>query len=358
MEIVFFIVGLLFAGIGGYMLWDARRFARGAVKGEGLVIGFAVNERRGKSGNRTTYSPVIRYRYQGEDYEFTGRIGSSHVRRSIGDPAAILISPDDPADARLDGPGMQIFGGVFLVLGLGTMAVFFAVFDFSLLSLVIAGGVIAILAFQVKAKLRRHDIHGLEDMKSALAAAGQGRRPAAPGSAGEKSRPIITDPEVFGSRRKRNKTPAWVLALILLIGLGVLVGGGYVAKQRAGFLSEARPAVGEVIDFNRRTSTSDGKTKTTWYPIVRYRPAGRDAPVTFQHDTGSSAPAYRRGESVTVLYTPGDPDQAIIDEGLMNWLGPGIMILVGGVFTLAGGLGVRSRLKQRRREPEDVELEF
>lgn len=356
MEIVFFIVGLIFAALGGYMLWDALRFARTAVGGEGLVIGFAVNERRGKSGSRTTYSPVIRYRHQGEDYEFTGRLGSSHVKRSIGDPAAILISPDDPADARLDGPGMQIFGGILLILGLGTMTVFFTVFDFSLLSLVIAGGVVAALAFQVMTKLRKRGIHGVEDMKNALAAAGQGRHRNEPGSAGRESRQIITDPGAF--ENKRRKTPGWVLVVILLVGLGVLVGGGFVAKQRGEFLSDARQATGEVIDFKRRTSTSDGKTTTTWYPIVRYRPPGHDAPVTFQHDTGSSSPAYNRGESVAVLYAPENPDEAIIDAGLMNWLGPGVMILVGGVFTVAGGLGLRSRLKQRRRQSAAVELEF
>lgn len=356
MEIVFFIVGLLFAAIGGYMLWDARRFARRAVRGEGLVIGFAVNERRGKSGSRTTYSPVIRYQYQGEDYQFTGRLGSSHVKRGIGDPAAILISPDDPGDARLDGPGMQIFGGVFLVLGLGTMAVFFSVFDFSLLSLVIAGGVMAVLATQAVMKLRKHGIHGGEDMKNALAAARQAGGRDEPGGTGGESRPIITDPRAF--EKKRKKTPVWALLLVLLIGLSVLVGGGYVAKQRGEFLSKARPATGTVIDFKRRTSTSDGKTKTTWYPVVRYQPPGRDAPATFRHDTGSSSPAYRRGESVSVLYAQGDPEEAIIDAGLMNWLGPGVMILVGGVFTVAGGLGLRRRLRQRRQQPAEVELEF
>lgn len=355
MEIVFFIVGLLFAAIGGYMLWDARRFARRAVRGDGLVIGFAVNERRGKSGSRTTYSPVIRYRHEGEEYQFTGRIGSSHVTRSIGDPVAILISPDDPGDARLDGPGMQFFGGVFLVLGLGTMAVFFSVFDFSLLSIVIAGGVMAVLATQVVMKLRKHDIHGVDDMKNALAAARQARGPVE-GGAGRESRPVITDPEAFEKRRK--KTPVWALVLVLVVGLAVLAGGAYVAKQRGEFLSKARPATGEVIDFKRRTSTSDGKTKTTWYPVVRYQPPGRDAPITFQHDTGSSPPAYQRGEPVSVLYLPGDPEEAIIDAGLMNWFVPGVMILLGGVFTVVGGLGLRNRLGQRRQQPEKVELEF
>lgn len=359
MEIVFLIVGLVFAALGGYVLWDARRFARRAVRGEGLVVGFAVNaRRRGKSGTRTTYSPVIRYRYQGRDHEFTGRIGSSHVKRSIGDPAAILISPDDPADARLAGPGMQIFGGVFLALGLGTMTVFFFVFDFSFFSLLVAGGVMLFLASRVVMKLRKHDIHGVEDMKNALAAAGRGRRRDESGIAGRESRPVITDPKAFEGERKKQKTAAWVLVLFLLIGLGVLVGGGFAAKQRSDFLSGARSAPGVVIDFERRTSTSDGKTTTTYYPIVRYHPPGRDAPITFQHDTGSSSPGYSHGDAVTVLYAPDDPDEAIIDSGLMNWFGPGLMILLGGVFTLVGGLSLHGRLKKRRPKPEDVELEF
>jgi hypothetical protein len=357
MEIVFFIVGLVFAAIGGYMLWDMRRFARTAVRGEGLVIGFAVNEsRRGKSGSSPTYSPVIRYQYQGRDYEFTGRLGSSQVKRSIGDPVAVLISPDDPAQARVDSPGMWIFGGVLLALGLVSMTLFFLVFDFSLLSVGIAAAVIAALVSQAAMKLRRHDIHGVEDMKSALA--GPGRKQPGPEASGEESRQIITDPKVFEDEHRKHKAPGWVLVLFLVVGLGVLVGGGFVAKERSDFLATARSATGEVVDFKRRTSTSDGKRKTTHYPIVRYQPPGHDAPVEFQHDTGSSSPSYSRGENVKVLYSPADPGKAIIDAGIMNWFGPGLMIVLGGAFTVIGGLTLRSRLAQRRRKPADVELDF
>lgn len=358
MEIVFLIVGLAFAAIGFYVLWDARRFARTAVRTEGLVIGFAVNEGRGgKSGNRATYSPVVRYRYRDEDHQFTGRIGSNHVKHDIGDPVAVLVSPDDPARARLDGPAMQIFGGVLLAVGLGAIGVFLVAFDFSIVSLLIAALVMAALAFQVMKKLRKHDIHGIEDMKSAVASATRGGGGNEPGSAGPDSRPIITDPREFQQRKEKQKTPGWVVGLLLVIGLAVLAGGGFVAKQRSDFLAGAHTATGEVIDFKRRTTTSDGKTSTTWYPVVRYRPPGHDAPVTFRHDTGSSSPAYSRGEKVTVLYTPRNPSEAIIDAGLMNWLGPGVMILVGGVFTLFGGLALRGRLKERRR-PSEVELDF
>ncbi len=357
MEIVFFIVGLVFAAIGGYMLWDSWRFGRIAVKGEGLVTGFAVNKsRRRKSGSSPTYSPVIRYRYQGRDYQFTGRIASNQVRRSIGDPVSVLISPDDPAQARLDGPGMWIFGGIMLGMGLVSMTLFFFVFDFSLLSVGIAAVVIAALVSRTVMKLRKQDIHGVADIKSALA--GHAGKQTGPEAAGEESREIITDPNVFEAERRKHKTPGWVLVLLVVVGLGVLAGGGYLAKERSEFLAAARSATGEVVDFRRRTTTSDGKRTTTYYPIVRYQPPGHSAPVEFQHDTGSSSPGYSRGETVTVLYSPGDPGEAIIDSGMMNWFGPGLMILVGGAFTVLGGMALRSRGKQRGRKAANVELEF
>lgn len=339
------------------MLWDSWGFGRTAVKGEGLVIGFAVNEaRRRKSGSSPTYSPVIRYRYQDRDYQFTGRIGSSRVRRSIGDAVSVLISPDDPAQARLDGPGMWIFGGIMLAIGLAGMALFFLVFDFSLFSMAVAAVVVAALAMRAMKALRKHDIHGIEDMKGALA--GHGSKQQVPEPAGEESRKIITDPKIFEAERRKRRMPGWVPVLMLVIGLGVLAGGSFVAKERSEFLAAARSAAGEVVDFRRRTSTSDGKRTTTYYPIVRYQPPGRDTQVEFQHDTGSSSPAYSRGETVKVLYSPGDPGEAIIDAGIMNWFGPGLMIVLGGAFTVFGGLTLRSRRKLRQRQAADVELEF
>lgn len=355
MEIIFFIVGLVFAAIGGYMLWDSWRFGSVAVRGEGLVIGFAVSEsRRGKSGSSRTYSPVIRYRYQDRDYQFTGRIASNQVKRSIGDPVSVLISPDDPAQARLDGPGMWIFGGIMLAVGLVAMALFFLVFDFSFLSLAVAAVVVAALAMRATKALRKRDIHGIEDLKGVLA--DHGRNQQGPEPDGEESREIITDPKVFEAERGKHRMPGWVPVLMLVIGLGVLAGGGFVAKERSDFLAAARSATGEVVDLRRHTSTSDGKRTTTYYPIVRYQPPGGDAPVEFEHDTGSSPPAYSRGETVTVLYSPGDPGEAIIDAGIMNWFMPGLMIVLGGAFTVLGGLTLRSRRKQR--QAADLELEF
>jgi hypothetical protein len=225
-----------------------------------------------------------------------------------------------------------------------------------LFSMAVAAVVVAALAMRAKKTLRKHEIHGIDDMKGALA--GHGRKQQVPGPAGEESREIITDPKAFEAKRREHRMPGWVPVLLLVIGLGMLVGGGFVAKQRSDFLAAARSATGEVVDLRRRTSTSDGKRTTTYYPIVRYLPPGRDAPVEFQHDTGSSPPAYSRGETVTVLYSPGDPGDAIIDGGIMNWFAPGLMIVLGGAFTVFGGLTLRSRRQLRQRKAADVELEF
>lgn len=360
MEIVFFIVGLILAAVGGFLFWDARRFASTAVRGEGRVIGFAVKESRRKSGGgRTTYSPVVSYEHQGESYELTGRVSSSHVTREIGDRVKILISPDNPGDARLDGPAAQILGGIFLLVGLGAMVLFFFIFDFSLLSMGIAVVVIAVLVTQAIMKLRAKGIHSMADLKAVASKAKSAHRSGEAGIAEQgEARTVVTDVEEFESGRRGGKAGPWVMGVFLLVGLGALVGGGILAKQRADFLASALTATGEVIDFERRTSTSDGRTTTTYYPVVRYQPPGRAETFTFEHDSGSSSPGYRRGESVTVLYAPDDPGDAIIDAGLLNWLGPSLMIVLGGVFALVGGLGLRSRTKQRKQQPPPAKLDF
>jgi hypothetical protein len=360
MEIVVFIVGLVFAAIGGYVWWDARRFSQTAVKGEGRVIGFSVNSSRSKRSNRqTTYSPVIAYQHQGQDYQFTGRIGSSRVSHEIGDRVAILIAPHAPGNARLDGPGLQIFGGLFFAIGVGLMIFFFFVFDFSAWSLGIAAVVLLMIAVQAVMHLRKHNIRNVDDMKQALAKAKQAHQRGEIVQGREADDTVITDPAAFARERKRRKAPLWILALFFLVGVGVLIGGGFVAKKRSDFLAAAQTASGQVVDFKRRTSTSDGKTTTTYYPIVRYRPPGQAQAITFEHDTGSSSPAYHRGERVTVLYAPYDPREAIIDAGWMNWFGSGMMILLGTIFALVGGLGLRRQLKKRKAvPPPEVKLDF
>ncbi|MFQ5644863.1 MAG: DUF3592 domain-containing protein, partial [Thiogranum sp.] len=143
------------------------------------------------------------------------------------------------------------------------------------------------------------------------------------------------------------KMPAWVAGIFLVVGLGLFAGGVFLAQKRQAFLAVAVGAEGTIVDFVRRTSTSDGKTTTTYHPKVRYTPTGYDTPVTFEHELGSSNPSYSRGEQVRILYTPDHPDDAIIDEGWMNWMASILTLSIGLVFTLVGAAVFRKRKKEK-----------
>lgn len=46
---------------------------------------------------------------------------------------------------------------------------------------------------------------------------------------------------------------------------------------------------------------------------------GNNSHYRFKDGVGASSPLFRKGDGVTVLYVPDDPDDAIIDRGIWNW---------------------------------------
>jgi hypothetical protein len=91
---------------------------------------------------------------------------------------------------------------------------------------------------------------------------------------------------------------------------------------------------------------------------VKYTPPGESMAITFEHDVGSSHPSYSVGDAVTVLYSPDDYNEAIIEAGLMNWFGPILMIFLGSIFVLVSGTLIRSVMKRKATTEEQLELEI
>jgi Protein of unknown function (DUF3592) len=159
--------------------------------------------------------------------------------------------------------------------------------------------------------------------------------------------------------------PRWLLLVsigVLLAGV-VLVGfGGYQAVDNLRFPAKARHAAGMVTDLE--ASSSGGKT--TYKPVVRFVTA-REQVVKFTSNSGSNPPAYRAGDSVKVLYDPGNPRKARIDslrERMLGWFFAILFIvfglglaLVGGALVVAAvrpappGGGRRSPFRPARRRP-------
>jgi len=343
------LIGLALAALGAYVLWDERKFSKTAIRGRGRVVDFAAGKSRGRN-QMPAFSPVIGYRYKGQDYRLTGRVASSSPTHSVGDQVSILIAPDDPTAAQLAGPGMRNFAAAIVLIGVAMVVGFFFMFDFSMGSLIGAAGVFVLLCAQGILKLRDHDIHGLQDLKAVVAKLKREHRHAEPAPPGEEANPTISETAASAQEQGRRRAPAWLSVGVLVVAVGLLIGGGFVAKQRSHFLLAAHKAPGQVIGFRRTTSVSDGRTRWNFFPQVRFRPQGHTAPVTFEHDVGSNPPDYRSGEKVTVLYEPQHPENAIIDEGWMNWFGPALMIVIGIALAVLVGL---ERLRHRRATSQD-----
>lgn len=126
--------------------------------------------------------------------------------------------------------------------------------------------------------------------------------------------------------------------MIIVVGVGLLAGGAYWAQKRADFLAIAESTQGRVVSME--SSTSDGST--VYYPIVGYTFPRSNQSVKFKHSVGSSHPGWRIGDSVTVLYNPANKNEAMIDDGWLNWLGPGILTGIGIIFFF-GGVSLKRR---------------
>jgi uncharacterized membrane protein len=356
MDIVFFIAGLIFAAIGGFILWDGYSFRKTAKPSKGRIIGFSkeVSKSR-KRGTSETYAPVIEYQSQGETHRFKSRTSTPNISHELGDEMDILVSPVDPSQARLKSPAMLIAGFVCVAVGCGALAIFFYTFQVSKYSVGIGALIIIALLFKLFRALHKHNIHSMDDVRRGMAKLKA--RHAKGESANLDDENIITSIAGLKAEKAKQKIPAWVVGVFFFGGIAMTIGGGIFAKNRYEFLQTAKTVSGVIVGFERKTTTSDGKTSTSYYPVVEFKLPGTSETIKFENESGSSHPSYSRGDSVEVLYAPDDPNDAIIDAGLMNWVGPIALLLFGTVFTLAS-ISFYRNLKKTKKTEKKMALEF
>jgi hypothetical protein len=124
----------------------------------------------------------------------------------------------------------------------------------------------------------------------------------------------------------------WISGIFLIIGLGLLVGAGFMWRSQADFAAHAARTDGTVIDTIYRSSSKGG----SYYPQVEFKAPDGSA-VHFTGRTGSNPASYSRGDRVTVMYRTDNPQDARIDSFFENWFGVLILGGLGAVFSLIGG---------------------
>lgn len=131
-----------------------------------------------------------------------------------------------------------------------------------------------------------------------------------------------------------------------LADLGLLTGGYFAVRSEITFRTGALSTSGTVVDLIR---TTDSRRTTVYRPVFEF--TDRNARV--HRITGSVAsdpPPYERGETVTVNYRPGNPENAQLDSFVDSWLDPLILGGLGVVFTsFAAGFVIYTIRKRRLR---------
>jgi hypothetical protein len=138
------LIGVVFIGVGAWKMWSAYNFAKTAEKTQGTFTGYhevlvnpTVPDSDGfKHKVKETY-PMFAYTdAKGQAHHITGQDVIVFQNLKSGDPVDVLVSPDDPENARLGSAYHLYGGGGFLSLG-GLLVIILLFYGFKALAVYI-----------------------------------------------------------------------------------------------------------------------------------------------------------------------------------------------------------------------------
>jgi hypothetical protein len=245
MEFVFVIVGVVFFGVGIFLVIDHRKFQERAYKVRGKVVGierYVSTSGSGSNRSRSTYyRPVVEYVAQGNTYRFNHTGGRESIKHKLNQTVPVLVARDNPADARLDSNHIMVMGVVFALVGLGLLIAFPFVYEFSWYSVGIGVFILGSIAVTVFRIARKFNFRSLRDLKLQIREAnlagklaGSAEDPLLINREGSDTVLFKTPQEVRQEKRRIARIERIILLIFLVLGL-VLVwfGWGIYEKEMA-----------------------------------------------------------------------------------------------------------------------------
>ncbi|MGK7369289.1 MAG: DUF3592 domain-containing protein [Candidatus Halalkalibacterium sp. M3_1C_030] len=343
MDIILLLAGIIFAFAGGALIWSQLQALLFFDKTDGEVIAIekkTTPPRDSKKEGGPMYYPVIEYIGKGNKLTFTGSTGSSWPAYDIGDQVKVLYSYQKK-EARLKSMTPFVVGLIFSLIGIALCYFFIVNYTFSVFSTAAYAVVGFLLITKVRKALQKRDINSIDELKESFRNTEMKTRK---GTQPEQSQRISDPAELSRQVIKRQPAMKYVGPVFTLAGLSVIALSIYLGMQRAEFLGTALKANGKVIELIE--SRSDDSY--VYYPRVEFSLAETDRVFTFRHESGSNPPSYSVGESVSVLYDPQNPQNAIIDAGIFNWTGTGLASILGILFTAAGVSTLKNWFKYKK----------
>jgi len=141
-----------------------------------------------------------------------------------------------------------------------------------------------------------------------------------------------------------NRLSLHIFVLVFgLVGLVFLTVAAVILRSELEFRKSAISAPGTIVDLEPTRSRSGS---TSYRPVFEFVDHN-DRLHRVAGSVASNPPSYHRGEAVTVLYRPENPEIAHLDSLLEHWFLPLVFGSLGVIFTsIAAGVvayGVRKR---------------
>ncbi|HUE98684.1 MAG TPA: DUF3592 domain-containing protein [Anaerolineales bacterium] len=121
-----------------------------------------------------------------------------------------------------------------------------------------------------------------------------------------------------------------------LVGLLLLAIGYFLWKGTKEFVDQARPVKGTVI---RIVSDSEGASA----PVFKFT-ASNGGVIEKQEKVYSSPPGYQVGQTVDILYDPGNPHGARLAKTSSLYFAPILLAVMGVIFFASGAVMLGLRL--------------
>ena len=126
---VWCLVGVVFLGVGiGFRRSFLRREERLRARTNGTITEMVRRVRHGSRGASVYWYPIVEFEADGRRISLESDEGGGRKAFYEGQPVEVLYDPDDPSCFRLEGRNAnQLLGNIFLVVGLGCIAIGVAV---------------------------------------------------------------------------------------------------------------------------------------------------------------------------------------------------------------------------------------
>ncbi|MFH1185490.1 MAG: DUF3592 domain-containing protein [Chloroflexota bacterium] len=121
----------------------------------------------------------------------------------------------------------------------------------------------------------------------------------------------------------------------LIGGLLVLLAVFFYMRTRS-FIGRAKEAKGTVIQMVYRRNSSDSDSGGGYSAVYQFRTLDGQT-IAKQDSLSSNPPRFKVGQQIDVLYEPGDPNKAQINNWMSLYFLPA---LLGGLGLISGGVGI------------------